>query len=129
MSGKRPVEFAGGRNIAMKVPPHQWEETIRFYRDVIGLEVLDDDSPSFVFEFGANRLWIDRVGGMSQAEVWLELTTDDVPAADGYFESEAVIRRDEIEPLPQSLEGFWISNPASIIHLVRDEREPGSEEA
>ena len=23
--------FAGGRNIAMKVPPHRWEEPVRFY--------------------------------------------------------------------------------------------------
>ncbi|MGH2617936.1 MAG: hypothetical protein ACRDJC_22130 [Thermomicrobiales bacterium] len=29
-----------------------------------------------------------------------------------------VVRRDEIEPLPEGLEGFWISSPASIVHLV-----------
>jgi hypothetical protein len=29
-------KFAGGRNIAMKVPPHLWDATVRFYRDVGG---------------------------------------------------------------------------------------------
>jgi hypothetical protein len=28
------------------------------------------------------------------------------------------VRRDEIEPLPESFEGFWITSPASIIHIV-----------
>jgi hypothetical protein len=39
----REIEFAGGRNIAMKVPPHQWDETVRFYRDVVRLEVIDHE--------------------------------------------------------------------------------------
>lgn len=30
--------FSGGRNIAMKVPPHQYEATLRFYVEVLGLE-------------------------------------------------------------------------------------------
>ena len=29
--------YAGGRNIAMKVPPHQWEQTVRFYRETLRL--------------------------------------------------------------------------------------------
>ncbi len=32
------VKFEGGRNIAMKVPPHQHEATVRFYRDVLKLD-------------------------------------------------------------------------------------------
>jgi hypothetical protein len=32
------ARIKGGINIAMKVPPHQYEETIAFYRDVIGLK-------------------------------------------------------------------------------------------
>ena len=32
-------EFTGGRNIAMKVPPHLWEETVAFYRDLLGMRV------------------------------------------------------------------------------------------
>jgi catechol 2,3-dioxygenase-like lactoylglutathione lyase family enzyme len=34
------VKFAAGRNIAMKVPPHQYEATVGFYRDVLGLKEI-----------------------------------------------------------------------------------------
>jgi catechol 2,3-dioxygenase-like lactoylglutathione lyase family enzyme len=115
------VEFTGGRNIAMKVPPHQWEATVGFYRDVLGLRVLDGpptEPKSVSFEFGPNRLWIDRVEGMSQAELWLELNASDVGGAAELIASSGIDRRDEIEALPEGLEGFWISSPASIIHLV-----------
>jgi catechol 2,3-dioxygenase-like lactoylglutathione lyase family enzyme len=110
--------FTGGRNIAMKVPPHLYDATVRFYRDVAGLPVIDRLAPSVVFEFGANQLWIDSVDGLSQTELWLELNTDDVAAAASHLKSAGVVRRDEIEPLPEGFEGYWISSPASIIHLV-----------
>lgn len=114
-------KFTGGRNIAMKVPPHMWENTIHFYRDVVGLNVIEPSlttPPSVGFEFGANHLWIDRVDGLSQAEIWLELSTTDVAAAADHLQSAGIVRRDEIEPLPAELHGFWIQNPASIIHLI-----------
>jgi catechol 2,3-dioxygenase-like lactoylglutathione lyase family enzyme len=110
--------FAGGRNIALKVPPHQYDATVRFYRDVIGLKPLDNHPPAIGFEFGANQLWIDRVESMSQAELWLEVVAEDVPAAAEHFAAAGVARRDEIERLPDSFDGFWISDPASIIHIV-----------
>jgi hypothetical protein len=117
----KPVKFTGGRNIAMKVPPHLWEETVAFYRDTLHLTVIEIEPtvpPSACFEFGASQLWIDRVDGLSQAEIWLELTTSDTQAAASQLESAGTVRRDEIESLPEDLEGFWIQNPASIIHLV-----------
>jgi hypothetical protein len=109
--------FAAGRNIAMKVPPHLYEATIQFYRDVIGLKPIEQHPPSIGFEFGSNQLWIDRVPSLSQAEIWLELITNDVPAASEHLKSANVVRRDEIEPL-EGFQAFWISSPASIIHLV-----------
>lgn len=112
------TEFAGGRNIAMKVPPHQYEETVRFYRDVLCLKQSDNHLPAIGFEFGANQLWIDRVPGMSQAEIWLELATTDVAAAAEHLKAVGITRRDKIEPLAENYEGFWISSPASIIHMV-----------
>lgn len=115
------MEFIGGRNIAMKVPPHQWEETVRFYRDVVGLKVIEHAPtvpPSMAFEFGANQLWVDRVDGLSQAEIWLELSAPDVQGAASHLKSAGIVRRDDIEPLPEGFEGFWITSPASIIHLV-----------
>lgn len=113
--------FTGGRNIAMKVPPHLWDQTVEFYRDAIGLEIIEHaptTPPSVAFEYGANQLWIDRVDGLSQTEIWLELNAPDVEAAESHLESSGVVRRDEIEPLPENFEGFWITSPASIIHLV-----------
>ena len=115
------VKFAAGRNIAMKVPPHLWEATVQFYRDVVGLKIIEHAPtvpPSVCFEFGANQLWIDRVDGFSQAEIWLELSTPDVQAAASHLKSSGIVRRDEIEPLPEGFEGFWITSPASIIHIV-----------
>jgi len=54
------------------------------------------------------------------AEVWLEVITDDSEAASKYFEKNNCIRRDEIEPLPEGFKGFWVANPANIIHLVTE---------
>jgi catechol 2,3-dioxygenase-like lactoylglutathione lyase family enzyme len=110
--------FAAGRNIAMKVPPHLYEATVRFYRDVLGLKEITKHSPSVGFEFGANNLWIDRVAGISQAEIWLELVTNDIAAASQHLNLAGIVRRDEIEPLPEGFQAFWVSSPASIIHLV-----------
>jgi catechol 2,3-dioxygenase-like lactoylglutathione lyase family enzyme len=117
----RASEFAGGRNIAMKVPPHQWDDTVRFYRDVLGLAVIEHeptDPPSVGFAFGANQLWIDRVEHFSQAELWLELSADDVEGAATRLKEAGIVRCDEIEPLGDGFDGFWIANPAGIIHLV-----------
>lgn len=122
MITEEPVDFAGGPNIAMKVPPHLWEETVRFYRDVLGLREIDnpfESGPLSVgFEFGANRLWIDRVVGTSQAEMWLQLTTRDTAAAAQHLAGAGVVRCDEIEPMPEGASAFWISSPSSIVHLV-----------
>ena len=112
--------YRAGRNIAIKVPPHQYEATLRFYRDVLGLEALEDQAPSVGFRFGANNLWIDRVPALSQAETWLEIVTDDLAAAAAHLAAEGVVRCDEIEPLPPGFEGFWVSSPAAIVHLVCD---------
>ena len=32
------AKFEPGRNIAMKIPTHEHESTVRFYRDVLGSE-------------------------------------------------------------------------------------------
>ena len=118
MSEENKPNFEAGMNIAMKLPPHVFDQTVKFYKDVLGLPVLEEESASVVFEFGMNRLWLDRADHFSQAEVWLEITTDDITAAADYFSSQGTVRRDEIESLPEGFEGFWICNPADVIHLV-----------
>lgn len=112
------AKFAGGKNIAMKVPPHQYDATVAFYRDILGLTQIDGPAGDSVgFEFGSNNLWIDRVPAMSQAELWLEIVTDDTAEAAEALEKANVVRCDEIEDLGK-LDGFWVSNPAAVIHLV-----------
>ncbi|NIQ39702.1 MAG: hypothetical protein GTN81_14105 [Proteobacteria bacterium] len=118
MSRDNGPHFKGGRNIAMKIPQHLFDKTVAFYRDTLSLPVVEEGASTVVFEFGTNRLWLDRTDYLSQAEIWLEITTDDVPSAKSYFASTNTIRKDEIEALPDGFEGFWISNPAKVIHLV-----------
>ncbi len=113
------VKFSGGKNIAMKVPPNQYEQTVAFYRDILGLEEIGGPSGEAVgFKFGANNLWVDKVGAMSQAELWLEIVTDDTKKAAEVLDEAGVARCDEIEDLGKDFDGYWISSPASIIHLV-----------
>ena len=114
--------FKPGKNIAVKVPPHQYEQTVTFYRDTLGLEQIDRSSPdaydSVSLKFGDKTLWIDKIDSLSQAEIWLEIQTDDIDAAAAHLEKANIVRREEIEPLPDDFNGFWISSPADIIHLV-----------
>ena len=116
----KPV-FNAGRNIALKVPSHEYNRTVSFYRDVLGLETeesVSDAGESVVFQFGDKRLWVDNVDSISQAEIWLEVVTDDIDAASAYLEGKDCTRRDDIEALPEGFRGFWIAGPSNIIHLV-----------
>lgn len=117
--GRSHDAFTGGRNIAMKIPPHQFDDTVRFYREVIGLKEVTELAPSVVFEFGANRLWQDRVEALSQSEIWLELQAEDTRSAAKHLEAQRVVRCDPIEKLPPGFDGWWVMNPAGIVHLVR----------
>jgi hypothetical protein len=110
----------GGLNIAMKVPSHQYEATIAFYRDVLALKPCREKEPHLGFEFGPNRLWIDEAPALSQAEVWLELFTDDFDRAAASLAAAGVDRCDAVEPLGEDFRGGWILNPASIVHLLRE---------
>ncbi len=110
--------FEGGRNIAMKVPAHEYDTVVRFYRDVLGVAQIQEKMPDVCFAFGSNQLWIDRMEGLSQTEIWLEIRTDDSKKAAAHFAGHGIARRDEIEPLPEGSNGFWIASPSNVIHLV-----------
>ena len=112
-----------GRNIAMKVPTHEYDATIAFYRDTLGLAPAIGPDSSIGFEFGGKNLWIDNVLTLSHAEIWLEIVTNDIDGAAKVLSGKGIVRRDEIEPLPEGFGAFWISSPASIIHLVCNEGE------
>lgn len=110
----------GGIDIAIKVPPHQYEATVAFYRDIVRLVPITDKAPDVGFELGPNKLWIAAEPRMSQAEIWLELFTDNFKATADYLAQSGVTRCDQIEPLPEDFKGGWITNPANIVHMVRE---------
>jgi len=93
-----------GKNIALKVPPDEFEKSVAFYRDVIGLTVLKTTAQgSVAFEFGGKKLWVDRRPALSQAEIWLELSATGTAAAAKHLAKHGVVRRDETEPLPAEM--------------------------
>lgn len=104
-----------GRNIAIKVPPHRWDETVAFYRDRVGLGVARTLENSVAFAFGPMTLWIDRVPSQSQTDVWLELFADDPDTALARLGGPL---RDGLEPL-DGVTGHWTSDPAGVVLLVR----------
>lgn len=129
MNDHADTVFHPGHNIAMKVLPHQFDATVAFYRDVLGFPHLGSDEGSESFAFGSFRLWIDRVPTLSQANIWLEVQCDDKKKAAHLLKAGGVTRCDDIEPLPGCVDGFWIVNPAGIVHLIdplkRDFNSPG----
>lgn len=114
------LEFQPGRNIAMKIPTHEYQATLGFYRDVLRFKELTTAEPGSTprFEFGDKVLWLDCVPGLSQAEIWLEVVASDIGKAAEYLRAQGCHRRDEIEPLSEGFRAFWISSPSNIIHLV-----------
>jgi deferrochelatase/peroxidase EfeB len=106
-----------GKNIAIKVPLHKWDETVAFYRDRVGLAIAKELENSIAFAFGSMTLWIDKVAKQSQVDVWLELFSDDPDKA---IETLRSPLRDELEPL-DDVNGHWTSDPAGVILLVRNE--------
>ena len=117
-------DFRPGKNIAIKVPAHEFDRMVEFYKIIIGLKQKDtnsrDDFDSIAFEFGDKNLWVDKISGISQAEVWLEIETDNAAVAKSYLEEQGCVIRNEIEPLPSGFNGFWLSSPSNIVHLVNE---------
>ena len=106
-----------GKNIAIKVPLHKWQETVAFYRDRVGLEPIKESADTVAFSFGPMTLWVDRVERQSHVDVWLELFADDPDRA---LERLGSPKRDELEPL-DGVNGHWTSDPAGVVLLVRTE--------
>src|SRR4029077_230568 len=110
--------FSGGATIAIKCPSHTYEQTVAFYRDTLGLPLIEEEKDGCIFQFGPNRLWIDSVPNLSHPDVWLELETNDTEAAASFLKIHGVSRRDEVEQLREDFNGFFISAPNGVIHLV-----------
>jgi hypothetical protein len=125
MADSKP-QFRGGRNVAMKLPPHQYEETIRFYRETLGLDVKQTSDNSHAVDYGPIRLWLDRCPTASHAELWLDIGTNDTKAAAKHLAAQGVTRCDAIEKLPKDFDGYWIANSAGIVHIVSSYEDSGA---
>jgi len=88
-------QFSGGANIAIKCPSHTYDQTVSFYRDTLGLPLIEEEKDGCIFQFGPNRLWIDKVPNLSHPDIWLELETNDTEAAASFLKVHGVTRRDE----------------------------------
>jgi predicted enzyme related to lactoylglutathione lyase len=114
----------GGINIAMKIPRADYDATVAFYRDVLGLdprEVADTGAPtvsrSHTVTFGPNTLWLDCVDSFSRSDIWLELRTDDLGAATERLARAGIGTVDEIEQHEEvGTTSHWVRDPAGTVH-------------
>ena len=115
------VRFSAGTGIAIKIPAHEFERTVKFYRDVIGLPVIREAADSLVLAFGDKQLWLDRIEHFTKAEIWLELKADDVAGAREHIRASGIVRPEEIETRPGDSTGFWVTSPCNMIHRISEE--------
>ncbi len=117
------IKFEAGINIAIKIPKNKYEKTVRFYRDILKLDVeekpIDNPTVSRTHEvkFGNNIIWLDCVDNYTHSETWLQLTVADVETATQYLQSNGVETCDEIEELPENM--HWITDPAGTVFNVQ----------
>ena len=65
MPSSQTPDFAGEKNIAVKIPRHAHEATVRFYREVLGLPLLGRSETSESFPQGSpvgNILLVSEAG-------------------------------------------------------------------
>jgi hypothetical protein len=70
-------QFSGGANIAIKCPSHTYDQTVSFYRDTLGLPLIEEEKDGCIFQFGPNRLWIDKVPNLSHPYICLVMLSID----------------------------------------------------
>src|SRR5437016_7911438 len=110
--------FSGCAIISMKCTSQTYEQPVALYRNTVRLSLIEEEKDCCIFQFGPNRLWIDSVPNLSHSDIWLELETNDTEAAASFLKIHGVSRRDEVEQLREDFNGFFVSAPNGLIHLV-----------
>lgn len=116
------TKFEGGVNIAIKIPKSKYEQTVKFYRDILKLDIVEKpiDNPTVSrtheVKFGNNIVWLDCVDNYSHSEVWLELRTPDTSLAAEYLQANGVNTCDELEKIPEDM--HWIMDPAGTVFIL-----------
>lgn len=117
------LKFEGGINIALKIPQRKYDETVAFYRDVVGMQVEEKtiDNPTITRTckviFGANILWLDCCPFNSHSETWLEMNTNDVERATEHLATHGIQPCDELERIPK--DSHWITDPAGNVFILQ----------
>lgn len=118
------IIFEAGNNIALKIPQATYEATLRFYRDILLLDVEEKilDHPTISktakIQFGHNTLWLDCMKEMTQPAAWLQLQTNDLTAAMNYLQTNGIIKDDTLEDIPKGM--HWIKDPAGNVLLLKE---------
>ncbi|HEY5648311.1 MAG TPA: VOC family protein [Nitrospiria bacterium] len=119
----KKAEFSGGMNIAIKIPGDRFYQTVKFYRDVLGFKLEKEEgqavAASYSMAFGPVTLWLDSVPDSDQSDIWLEVLTDDLKAAEKHVREKGVVFQDDLEVFPEGMEAHWIKSPAGTVHLLR----------
>jgi len=129
MSG---IKFNGGINIAIKIPKSKYQETVKFYKEILKLEVTEREinnptvSRTHEVKFGNNVIWLDCVDNYTHSETWLELKTPNVEEATEYLKSRGIETCDELEEIPK--ENHWIMDPAGSVFIIGKEDHQDSPE-
>lgn len=116
------ITFTGGPNIAIKIPRSKYADTVKFYREVLKLDVeeqpIDSSTVSRTHrvKFGPNIMWLDCVDNYTHSETWLEIRTPDVQLAADYLRSRGVATVDELEKIPKEM--HWLMDPAGTVLLL-----------
>lgn len=116
------IQFSGGTNIALKIPKYKYEETVHYYKEILGLQVKEElitnptVSRTHSVVFGPNTLWLDCVDNYTQPEIWLEINTQDVPGATSYLAQKGVTTKDEFEKIPN--DKHWVTDPAGTVMIL-----------
>jgi hypothetical protein len=114
--------FEGGINIAIKIPKSKYDQTVKFYKEILKLEVTEKaiDNPTVSrthqVTFGPNTVWLDCVDNYTHAETWLELKTSNIEQATSYLRSKGIETCDELEKIPDNT--HWIQDPAGTVFIV-----------
>lgn len=116
------IQFSGGTNIALKIPKHKYEETVHYYKVILGLQVKEEPitnqtvSRTHSVVFGPNTLWLDCVDNYTQPEIWLEINTPNVPGATDYLAQKGITTKDEFEQIPG--DKHWVTDPAGTVMIL-----------
>ena len=98
------------------MPPREFDQTVAFYRHVLGLEHLETHGRTEAFRFGSCCRWIDFAPHLSQRSSGSSCRPTIPPPP--HLAQHGVTRCHEVERLPEGFDGFWIVNPADIVHPV-----------